>query len=75
MRDKKIHEVDEDLYFSIDEKTHVIDITEKGRGSLAPDDPDMFVIPDLGELLHEIDVKENLSSLEIKQEKEKTHQQ
>nr|MCS5634437.1 preprotein translocase subunit SecA [Candidatus Neomarinimicrobiota bacterium] len=75
MRDKKIHEVDEDLFFSIDEKTHVIDITEKGRESLAPDDPNMFVIPDLGELLHEIDVKENLSSLEIKQEKEKTHQQ
>jgi len=75
MRDKKIHEVDEDLYFSIDEKTHVIDITEKGRQSLAPDDPDMFVIPDLGETLHEIDVKENLSTLEIKQEKEKAHQQ
>ena len=35
MRDKKIHEVDEDLFFSIDEKTHVIDITEKGRESLA----------------------------------------
>ena len=75
MRDKKIHEVDEDLYFSIDEKTHVIDITEKGRGSLAPDDPDMFVIPDLGETLHEIDEKENLGTLEIKQEKEKAHQQ
>ena len=27
MRDKKLHEVDEDLFFSIDEKTHVIDIT------------------------------------------------
>ncbi|HIM27683.1 MAG TPA: preprotein translocase subunit SecA, partial [Candidatus Marinimicrobia bacterium] len=75
MRDKKLHEVDEDLYFSIEEKTHVIDITEKGRKSLAPDDPDMFVIPDLGETLHEIDVKENLSTLEIKQEKEKAHQQ
>ena len=35
----------------------------------------MFVIPDLGEMLHEIDVKENLSSLEIKQGKEKVHQQ
>ena len=75
MRDKKIHEVDEDLFFSIDEKTHVIDITEKGRESLAPDDPDMFVIPDLGEMLHELDKKENFSSLEIKQEKEKVHQQ
>ena len=30
MRDKKLHEVDDDLFYSIDEKTHVIDITGKG---------------------------------------------
>jgi preprotein translocase subunit SecA len=55
MRDKKLHEVDDDLFFSIDEKTHVIDITEKGRNALAPDSPETFVIPDLGEMLHDID--------------------
>ena len=75
IRDKKLHEVDDDLYFSIDEKTHVIDITEKGRESLSPNDPEMFVIPDLGELLHEIDEKKELSSLENKQLKEKAHQE
>ena len=64
MRDKKLHEVDEDLYFSIDEKTHVIDITEKGRNALAPDNPDVFVIPDLGELLHDIDANDAFSKLE-----------
>ena len=74
MRDKKLHEVDEDLYFSIDEKTHVIDITEKGRNALAPDNPDVFVIPDLGELLHDIDANDALSKLEKDQEKEKAHQ-
>ena len=35
IRDKKLHEVDDDLYFSIDEKSHVIDITEKGRNVLS----------------------------------------
>ena len=60
MRDKKLHEVDDDLYFSIDEKSHVIDITEKGRNVLAPDNPDAFVIPDLGEMLLEVDEKTDL---------------
>ena len=29
-RDKKMHEVDDELYFAVDEKSHVMDITEKG---------------------------------------------
>ena len=74
MRDKKLHEVDDDLFFSIDEKSHVIDITEKGRNALAPDNPDVFVIPDLGELLHDIDQNDGLTKLEKDQEKEKAHQ-
>ncbi|GIR93625.1 protein translocase subunit SecA [bacterium] len=74
IRDKKLHEVDDDLYFSIDEKSHVIDITEKGRNVLAPDDPETFVIPDLGELLLEIDEKKGLDSSTIELEREKAHQ-
>ena len=60
MRDKRLHEVDEDLYFSIDEKSNVIDLTEKGRTALAPENPEMFVIPDLGETLHDIDTNPSL---------------
>ena len=41
-RDKKMHEVDGDLYFAIEEKSHVMDITEKGRNLLSPDNPDTF---------------------------------
>ena len=71
MRDKRLHEVDDDLYYSIDEKSHVIDLTDKGREYIAPDDPEMFVIPDLGEVLHDIDQEEDLDSLEKSQEAEK----
>ena len=61
MRDKRLHEVDEDLFFSIDEKSSVIDLTEKGRSALAPGNSEMFVIPDLGEILHELDSDTNLN--------------
>ena len=73
-RDKKMQEVDDDLYFAVDEKSHVMDITEKGRSLLSPDDPDTFIIPDLGELLLEIEERQDLSSIEKEQEKEKAHQ-
>ena len=74
LRDKRMHEVDDDLYFSIDEKSHIIDLTEKGRQLLSPDNPETFIILDLGELLNDIDSRENLSQMQIAQEKEKAHQ-
>tara|TARA_B100001250_G_scaffold408338_1_gene430576 strand:+ start:7598 stop:10639 length:3042 start_codon:yes stop_codon:yes gene_type:complete len=74
IRDKKMHEVDDDLYFSIEEKSHVMDITEKGRSLLAPDNPEAFIIPDLGVLLTEIDERKDLNQVEIEAEKEKAHQ-
>ena len=74
IRDKKMDEVDEDLYFAIEEKSHVMDLTDKGRNLLAPDNPETFIIPDLGEMLLEIDGIDDLSSIEKEQEKEKAHQ-
>ena len=64
MRDKRMGELDEDLLFAIDEKNHSIDLTEKGRTALSPDDPDLFLIPNLPELLHEIDTNDGTSPSE-----------
>jgi preprotein translocase subunit SecA len=74
IRDKKLHEVDDDLYFSVDEKSHVMDITDKGRNVLAPNNPDAFIIPDIGELLLEIDEKQDLDDSKKEIEKDKAHQ-
>ncbi len=60
LRDKRLHELDEELYYSIDEKTHVIDLTEKGREALSPNDPSMFVLPDLAVELEQIENDPNL---------------
>jgi len=61
IRDKKISEIDEELYFAIDEKAHTIDMTELGRDALSPNDPEMFVLPDLSEKLHVIENDEDMS--------------
>ena len=74
IRDKKMHEVDDDLFFSIEEKSHVMDITEKGRNILSPEKPETFIIPDLGELLLEVDENESLDKQEKEKEREKAHQ-
>ncbi|MBW2145569.1 MAG: preprotein translocase subunit SecA [Deltaproteobacteria bacterium] len=47
IRDRNMHELDEDLLFTIDERGHVVDLTDLGRKTLAPHDPNFFVIPDL----------------------------
>ncbi|MBI45541.1 MAG: preprotein translocase subunit SecA [Candidatus Marinimicrobia bacterium] len=57
IRDKKMQDLDEELYFSIDEKSNIIDLSEKGREFLSPSEPENFVIPDLGDAFHNIEEK------------------
>ncbi len=48
---KRMPEVDEPMYFSLDESQHQIEMTDKGReaiGKSAGTDADFFVIPDVG---------------------------
>ena len=40
-------ELKEELFFTIEERQHDADLTEKGRDYLNPDDPNAFVLPDL----------------------------
>ena len=72
IRDKKMHELDEQLYFSIDERAHIIDLSEIGRQFLSPEHPENFVIPDLGELFHEIENTDGLSQHQILEKKEES---
>ncbi|QQS66666.1 MAG: preprotein translocase subunit SecA [Chlorobiota bacterium] len=51
LRDKqaRMHEIDDELYYSIDEKNHSIDMSDKGRHAIASggEDIEMFTLPDL----------------------------
>jgi preprotein translocase subunit SecA len=54
-------ELREEVYFSIDEKGHQVDLSEMGRTALYPEDPDAFVLPDLPAIYSEIDGSYTLS--------------
>lgn len=60
---RKMHEIDDELFYTIDEKNHSIDISEKGRQLLckSQEDPDMFVIPDIAAELSAIEGDLSLS--------------
>jgi preprotein translocase subunit SecA len=70
MRDKRLGELDEDLYYSIDEKGHSIDLTEKGREELSPRDRHLFVLPDLSIGLQEVEDDESVAPVEKTRRKE-----
>lgn len=61
MQEKRLHEIDDMLLYAIDEKTHTIVISDEGRKVLNPEDPEYFVIPDIGEEFVKIDEDGNLS--------------
>ena len=62
-----------DLYYLVDEKNHVIDLTEKGRISMNPTDPEMFLLPDLGDEIAKIENDENMPYEEKLLKKEEIH--
>lgn len=65
--------VDEYLYYAVDQKMNSIEMTEKGREFITHkgEDPDFFVIPDLGTetsvIEQEIEVQEKANISEIEQ--------
>ena len=70
IREKKLQELDEELYFSIDEKSNIIDLSDKGREFLSPSEPENFIIPDIGDEFHNIGKKYS-DPKTIAEEKEK----
>ncbi|MBW6515233.1 MAG: preprotein translocase subunit SecA [Candidatus Cloacimonetes bacterium] len=70
LRDKKMHILDEDLFYVIDEKSNSADLCDKGRDELSKNDPQLFVMEQLDDLLDELDQQENLSLEQKMQKKE-----
>jgi preprotein translocase subunit SecA len=68
---KEMPKVDSELYFSIDEKNNSVDLTDKGIQTITGEgeDPDFFIIPDIGIKLADIE-KSDLSIEEKLQQKE-----
>ena len=62
MREKRLHEIDELLYFAMDEKGHNVHLSDRGLDELSPKDPEAFTVPDLSAEIGEIEGSETLST-------------
>ena len=59
--EKNMHIATDELYFVIDEKNKSIELTDKGIDALtgSTDDPNFFVLPDVGSEMAEVEVQSN----------------
>jgi preprotein translocase subunit SecA len=57
MREKKIVQLESELYYVVDEKHRSVDMTEKGRVTLSPTKPETFVLIDIVDEFAKIDQK------------------
>ncbi len=74
LRDKRLHELDEELYFTIDEKSRNVDLLEAGRELMSPNEPEKFTVPDLTAQLSELEGRETLSADERIAERDRVYQ-
>ncbi len=70
IREKRMPEIERDLYFIVDEKNRTIELTEKGRNELSPDNPNYFVLSDIVDEFARIEADDELND-EEKEEKKK----
>jgi preprotein translocase subunit SecA len=75
LRDRKLHEINEELYYTIDESGHSAELAEKGRVLISGNNPDFFVVPDLAEKIGAINNDKTLSEEEKAEKREEAHRE
>ncbi|HXF96812.1 MAG TPA: preprotein translocase subunit SecA [Gemmatimonadales bacterium] len=63
-RDQKLRHIEDELYFVMDERGHAVHLTDRGVEAMSPDDPTLFLVPDISQAVHEIERDETLSAAE-----------
>ncbi|MGE0442909.1 MAG: SEC-C metal-binding domain-containing protein, partial [Gemmatimonadales bacterium] len=69
VRQQEMRDIEEVLYFVLDEKGHSVHLTDEGTSALSPDDPVLFVVPDISEIVHRIEKDPDLSVAEKRDER------
>jgi len=60
-KEQKLRDLEEVLYFVLDEKGHSVHLTDIGVETMSPNDPTLFIVPDLSQEVLRIDEDERLS--------------
>jgi preprotein translocase subunit SecA len=61
MKQQRMRDLEDTLYFVLDEKGHSVHLTDRGGEAMSPDDPELFLVPDISEAIHRIDKDPDLT--------------
>ncbi len=71
LRDKKLHELDNELFYVVEERNNSVDLCDKGRDVLSKHEKDLFLMESLDELIARIDADESIPEARKQTVKEK----
>ena len=63
-REQKMRHIEDDLYFVMDERGRSVHLTDRGVETMSPQDPTLFVVPDISHAVHELEHDDTLSPAE-----------
>ena len=63
-KQQKMRDLEETLYFVLDEKGHSVHLTDRGATALSPGDPMLFIVPDISEEIHQVERDPDLDPAE-----------
>jgi preprotein translocase subunit SecA len=61
MKQQRMRDLEDTLYFVLDEKGHSVHLTDRGAEAMSPNEPELFLVPDISEEIHRIDKDPELS--------------
>ncbi len=65
----RMKEIEDELYFLVDDRSRQIELTDRGREELSPENPDYFTLSDIVDDFAQIEQDEELSEEEREQKK------
>jgi preprotein translocase subunit SecA len=71
VRQQQMREIEESLFFVLDEKGHSVHLTDRGSGALSPHDPGLFIVPDISQEIHAVEHDPDLTAEEKAQQRQK----
>ena len=61
IRQQKMRGIEDNLFFVLDEKGHSVHLTERGAERMSPNDPGLFIVPDISEDIHRVEKDPDLT--------------
>ncbi len=63
-KQQSMREIEESLFFVLDEKGHSVHLTDRGSAALSPHDPGLFIVPDISVEIHAVEQDPDLTAEE-----------